>query len=205
MTDYSSRRIIGFVLAALLAVMLSACSDDKSADPDQDTRPPGKITDLRVDSTSQGTAYLSWTAPRPLGASSASAYDIRYAADSAILLAWMEAIVASGIPSPKPSGSRQTFEIRGLHPDTVYFFAISSVYGDADTTVLSNIAASDLIPDFVVVFPDEALDAAIRRAIDKPTGDIYYSELVALDTLVASWGGHFGPHRPSLREQSEVS
>jgi Leucine-rich repeat (LRR) protein len=41
--------------------------------------------------------------------------------------------------------------------------------------------------DPVVPFPDPNLEAAIRDAISKPTGDIYQSDLDALTSLSASW------------------
>ena len=43
--------------------------------------------------------------------------------------------------------------------------------------------------DSVITFPDPNLDAAIREAIDKPTGDIYQSDLDGLSYLSASSRG----------------
>ncbi|GAG94277.1 unnamed protein product, partial [marine sediment metagenome] len=49
-------------------------------------------------------------------------------------------------------------------------------------TALSPVLADDP----VVTFPDAKLDAAIREAIGKPTGDIYQSDLEGLTSLNAS-------------------
>jgi len=43
--------------------------------------------------------------------------------------------------------------------------------------------------DPVVTFPDANLEAAIREAINKPTGDIYASELAVLTNVNASGRG----------------
>jgi hypothetical protein len=43
-------------------------------------------------------------------------------------------------------------------------------------------------PELVVVFPDPNLEAAIREAIGKPTGDIYASDLEGLSSLTAVYG-----------------
>ena len=45
------------------------------------------------------------------------------------------------------------------------------------------------LADAVVVFPDDGLEAAIRSAISKPTGDIYESDLVGLWSLGAEYRG----------------
>jgi hypothetical protein len=51
------------------------------------------------------------------------------------------------------------------------------------------IPASVVRADEVVTFPDPNLEAAIREAIGKPTGDIYQSDLDALGDLDASSRG----------------
>jgi hypothetical protein len=40
-----------------------------------------------------------------------------------------------------------------------------------------------------ITFPDPNLEAAVRQAIDKPTGDIYQADLEGLTSLDASWRG----------------
>jgi len=52
--------------------------------------------------------------------------------------------------------------------------------------VLANLSSSILVDDPVVTFTDAKLDAAIRGAIGKPTGDIYQSDLEGLTSLDAS-------------------
>ncbi len=47
------------------------------------------------------------------------------------------------------------------------------------------IPVSSVKADSVVTFPDPNLEAAIRQAINKPTGDIYQSDLVGLTSLAA--------------------
>ena len=51
---------------------------------------------------------------------------------------------------------------------------------------LATLSSPILADDPVVTFPDAKLDAAIREAIGKPTGDIYQSDLEGLTSLDAS-------------------
>ena len=51
--------------------------------------------------------------------------------------------------------------------------------------VLANQTPFETLPDEVITFPDANLEAVIREAISKPTGDIYQSDLEALTELRA--------------------
>jgi len=50
--------------------------------------------------------------------------------------------------------------------------------------------------DMVITFPDKNFEAAIREAIDKPTGDISYADVSGVTRLDVSgeWGGSADPH-----------
>ena len=59
----------------------------------------------------------------------------------------------------------------------------------AITTITMNYSCSitaNFLEDGVVYFPDANLEAAIREAIEKPTGDIYRSDLLGLTSFDAS-------------------
>ena len=49
--------------------------------------------------------------------------------------------------------------------------------------------AFETLADEVVTFPDANLEAVIREAISKPTGDIYQSELEGITELMAGGKG----------------
>jgi len=57
----------------------------------------------------------------------------------------------------------------------------------ATTNVTINVITAPIDP--IVTFPDPNLEAAIRTAISKPTGDIHASELTTLTTLIADYKG----------------
>ena len=59
--------------------------------------------------------------------------------------------------------------------------AVTTVTINGDCSITAN------FEEEVVTFPDPHLEAAIREAINKPTGDIYPSDLAGLTELGASW------------------
>jgi len=176
------------VLIAAVLLLLVACSENNGPlNTDQTDDQPERISDLRLDSTVHGSIYLSWTAveidTEPGGPD--PAYDVRWAADSTALIEWTNAAIAASPPDPAPAGSHEQLVVHGLYPDTVYFFGVK-IYGDpAGPSPLSNIVSSPSFDDFIVLFPDTCLEAAVREHANVPEGDIYYSALLGLSSFQA--------------------
>jgi len=84
-------------------------------------------------------------------------------------------------PQPVSTTGAFSFDLSSLDPGILYYFQAKAVgdgtsYGDEKSFKTEEI----------VTFPDPNLEAAIRAAIDKPTGDIYRSDLEALTSLSAT-------------------
>lgn len=161
------RVLVGLLsLAAFVAV--ASCSENGPNGP-IDITPPLGITDLRVDSIDGGTAYLSWTAPGDDGAiGTATTYDLRYATDSATINDWTSSTAAENVPAPQPSGSSESFELSGLTPNTVYYFAIKSSDEVGNTSDTSNIAVlrplSLILPNLQMV---DCSTAAVPMTVER--------------------------------------
>ncbi len=178
--------------ALIAAVLLLSCSNDNGPlGTDQTDDDPERITDLRLDSTVHGSIYLSWTAveihTEPGGPD--PAYDFRRAADSSTLIEWTNARAVGSPPHPGPAGSHEQLVVRGLYPDTAYYFGVR-IYGDPDgPSPLSNIAGSTPFDDFIVLFPDTSLETVVREHAGVPEGDIFYSALQGLTSFQAEARG----------------
>jgi hypothetical protein len=93
-----------------------------------DTTPPAAAT-LSVDSMTDTTVTLSWTAPGDDGTTgTAAVYDVRYLAGSTPIDAgnWAGATEASGEPTPQAPGSFETFTVTGLTEGQQYYFAMKT-------------------------------------------------------------------------------
>lgn len=104
-----------------------------------DTIPPSAVSDLAVESISDSSVTLVWTAPGDDGFDgTAHRYDMRYAAEEITEEDWDSAASVPDAPLPLPSGTVQRFEVTGLLPDRLHWFAIRSEDESANLSPLSN-------------------------------------------------------------------
>jgi subtilisin family serine protease len=117
-----------------------------------DETPPEAIIDLSVHNVAITSITLTWTAPFDPGNASATAYDIRYSTSPINDSNFDEATPATGPPSPKPAGMTETFEVTGLLPGTLYYFAIKSADFFGNVSGISNVVeqATNFAPAIVV-------------------------------------------------------
>ena len=147
---------------------------------------PGAIVDLAVDTVTASSVTLTWTAPgEDFYEGIAYQYEVRYGADRSEVENWTGGQVALNVPTPDTAGTGQSLIIAELVEDNTYYFAVRTQDNSENWAAISNIVWARPFSDNVVTFPDPALESAIREAIEKPTEDIYRSDLVSLDTLIA--------------------
>ncbi|HKK20942.1 MAG TPA: leucine-rich repeat domain-containing protein [candidate division Zixibacteria bacterium] len=147
---------------------------------------PGAVTDLSVESTTASTVTLTWSAPgEDFFEGTAFRYEIRYSKNESDILSWSGGQTVSSPPDPDTAGTVQSVVVSGLAEDTLYYFGLRTQDNSDNWSTVSNITWGRPYQDVVVTFSDAALEGAIRDAVAKPTGDIYKSELSALDSLIA--------------------
>ena len=108
-----------------------------------DTIPPKYITDLQSTIVT-GTARkikLSWTAPGDDGLKgTATGYDVRFSKNKISDANFDNAEQVSNIPKPTPAGSKVSFEISELKPETLYYFALKTADEVPNWSKLSNVS-----------------------------------------------------------------
>lgn len=179
-----------FVPIALLFVLtrLPACSGDGGSvtDDDADTTPPATVTDLVALDATTTTTRLEWSAPLDLRGDGSSdmvdAYDLRMAGAFITEANFAQALAVPGTPEPLPVGRRHQLLVTGLTPGASYWFALKSRDDSGNWSALSDCPHVDCFQVEVVIFPDAALEQAIREHIHKPAGDLLTSDV---DTLVS--------------------
>lgn len=144
----SHREVVSWVGLVVLLSFLGCCGDSGNC-PELDTVPPGRITDIHVDSVIARTVHLSWTAPGDDGdIGNCTEYDLRYSTDSMTLMGWTTAtqvFADSQCPRPRPTGSRETWQVADLEPGYDYWFAIKAIDEAGNVSAMSNVV-SGLIP-----------------------------------------------------------
>jgi hypothetical protein len=104
-----------------------------------DTTPPAAATDLTASNVLNTSLDLTWTAPGDDGTTGqAKSYDLRYSTSSITLSNWASATPLTGLPTPKPVGSQETYTVRGLRPKTTYYFALRTLDEVPNISPLSN-------------------------------------------------------------------
>jgi uncharacterized protein (TIGR02145 family) len=105
-----------------------------------DVTPPAAISNLMASNPTASSITLSWTAPGDDDFSgTASQYDIRYSTSNITESNWELATECIGEPTPKPSGSSDSFVVTGLNPNTNYYFALKASDEVPNWSGLSNV------------------------------------------------------------------
>ncbi len=110
-----------------------------SALQENDGNAPDAIADLSDSLVAITDITLTWTSPLDSGNGSASVYDIRYSTSPITEENFGDATSYLNPPVPKAAGERETLNISGLLPGTVYYFAIKSADFFGNFSSVSNI------------------------------------------------------------------
>src|SRR5436190_7632101 len=103
---------------------------------------------------------MSSTAPGDDGTVGvATRYEMRISTMPITPADWTGAAPVAGLPTPRPSGTRQETMVHGLSPDTTYSFALRSVDDVGNWSALSNVVRWDWSQDAVPPAPPTGLTA----------------------------------------------
>lgn len=130
-------------LATLAALALAGCGGDDGPASPGDTEAPAAIADLAVQSVTDSSVALAWTAPGDDGATgTAASYEIRYATAPITASTWDACTPVAGEPAPAAAGTAQGHTVAGLADTTVYYFAIRASDDASNVAALSNVASA---------------------------------------------------------------
>jgi len=117
--------------------------------PDSPNIPPAGIVDLSGTGATTNSVSLSWTAPGADGDFGvASRYDLRFSTAPINETNWAAAISLEGMASPQPAGSLESYDISGLLPGTVYYFAVKTADEVPQWSALSNLVSVQTLAVF---------------------------------------------------------
>ncbi len=102
---------------------------------------------------------------------------------------WDSAYQLTDEPAPRPAGQTDSMMVTGLSEDSTYFFSLMACDEADNCSWRSNCARATCFDDYIVTFPDTGLEAAVRRMIEKPTGDIHRIDLMTFVFLDANSAG----------------
>jgi hypothetical protein len=107
-----------------------------------DLTPPAQVTDVSAPASTGNSVTLGWTAVGDDGTiGSATAYDVRYSTSPIDDTNWAAATPATGEPSPRVSGSAESFTVTGLAASTTYWFALKVRDDAGNLSPLSNVVS----------------------------------------------------------------
>ena len=186
-----SLRVLLLPLLLFAVTMFVACSKNSTGDDDvvqEDGIAPSAILDLAVVSFTDTSVTLSWTAPGDDSTSgTATRYDLRYSTEMITFDNFIDADQVSYVPAPQISGTVQSVEVVGLTTNTRYYFSIVAL--DERDNYTSPCVICTPFLDVEVDFPDAALEAAVRDALNQPSGPLMRSQLITLKEIRAEDAG----------------
>jgi hypothetical protein len=103
---------------------------------------------LRSPATTSTTVTLNWTAPGDDSTSGqAAAYDVRYSLSTITAANWASATQVTGEPTPKAAGGVEAYDVSGLTPNTMYYFALKTSDEAGNWSALSNIISKSTLQE----------------------------------------------------------
>lgn len=122
-----------------------------------DVTAPAAITDLSSSNIDQNKITLAWTAPGDdNNTGTAKSYDIRFSTFALSESNWTNAAQAQGESAPQIAGTKQSYTLTELLPNTSYYFAIKTSDEASNVSNISNIYAAktltvDITPPSVYI------------------------------------------------------
>ena len=103
---------------------------------------PAGVLDLKIESRTNRTVTLTWSAPTADDSSSAAVYDLRYSQKALNRFSWDVAEIAAYEGTPGNPGQREKAVVTSLSANTSYYFGLKSqCAGQEKWSDLSNVAS----------------------------------------------------------------
>ncbi|MBI4286474.1 MAG: leucine-rich repeat domain-containing protein [Chloroflexi bacterium] len=155
---------------------VSVYVEDTSANPKTlswafgiDTTPP-QISNVRVSKLGATTATITWDTNEP---------------SDSLLLFGVQTGVYPWQKGDLTEVTAHSIRLAGLDPETTYYYVVQSSDKVGNAAQSAEATFTTLI-GVAVLFPDPNLEAVIREALSRPTGDIYQADLLLLTELLAA-------------------
>jgi phosphodiesterase/alkaline phosphatase D-like protein len=108
-----------------------------------DTLRPAAVANVSVQSVTDSSAILAWTATGDDSLTgTAASYDIRYSTSPITAANFASATQATAEPAPGASGSPQTFTVRNLNRQVTYYFAMKVTDDVGNVSAVSNVPSA---------------------------------------------------------------
>ncbi len=138
-----------------------------------DGGPPSAVKDLRVNVVTDRSIKILWTSTGDDGIlGSSTQYDIRYSTSPIVgSVDFEKAKPVEGEPSPRFSGTVQSYLVRGLLPKTMYYFAMKASDEEGNASTLSNTISATTLeatqPSIITMDKFIGANAFVDDPIDK--------------------------------------
>ncbi|KKS33603.1 MAG: Peptidase S8 and S53, subtilisin, kexin, sedolisin [Parcubacteria group bacterium GW2011_GWC2_42_13] len=126
---------------------------------DNDSTAPKAIVDLAVSARTHNSIAFQWTAVGDDGLEGmASYYDLRYSLSPIDESNFNSALQVRGEPKPALAGALESFEVKNLEQEMIYYFALKTVDNVKNASSISNIVSKTTLPAQTVFFDDMESD-----------------------------------------------
>ena len=119
---------------------------------EEDSTPPAAITNLLIsgDPTYKSVTMTATATGDDNLTGTASSYDLRYSTSPIDENNFLSATTATGLASPKASGSTETFNVVSLQDDTAYYFAVKVIDNWGNTSEISNVVSAKTLKASII-------------------------------------------------------
>jgi subtilisin family serine protease/sugar lactone lactonase YvrE len=125
-----------------------------------DSIAPAPVKDLAAIAPGSNSITLAWTATGDdTTTGTAARYDIRYSTSPITASNFDSAAVATNAPSPQPAGTTETFTVKGLDFNTIYYLALRVIDEQGNAAAISNVVSdSTLGIPAIAISPDSVIE-----------------------------------------------
>lgn len=173
-----------------LALVFAVGCDENPTQPPGDTTAPAPVADLHIETATETSLTLAWTAVGDDGTTgTASRYDIRISTDNLQGNAWDAADSVLTVPVPQNAGSSETVIVADLdRRGTHYYFALRTADDVPNWSEWSNTAGSTgLNTPPTASFGNAPITELLAGAVFKVSAEASLDVEDVLDSLLVRW------------------